>query len=151
MIPHKVEFCGECQKRTDLIKSKKDLTEWDDYTIYDQSKDTEYMEYLERQKAVNSPYAMGRFSCIPCNKHNFSQEYYENHLTGRAHKVKMGEIPKADGKKKKRKKIMGKKKVQYRKVVRIKGKVQMLANRSHPRNRKANRQLYPLNLNLARR
>ena len=104
MIPHKVEFCAKCQERTQMIKTQKDITEWDDYTKYDQSKDTEYMEYLERQKTVNSPYAMGRFSCIPCKKYNLSQEYYEKHLTGRAHKVKMGEIPKGNGEKKKREK-----------------------------------------------
>ena len=90
IMPHKVEFCGKCQDRCALIKEKKELTEWDDFAIYDHSKDPEYFEYLERQKAANTPHATGRYSCIPCDKHNLSKEYYERHLTGKSHRVKMG-------------------------------------------------------------
>ena len=91
MMPHQVDDCIRCNQRIQYINENKSLTEWDDFALYDETKDPEYMAYLEREKAVNMAYATGRFSCIPCNKHNLSKEYYEKHITGRAHKVKMGE------------------------------------------------------------
>ena len=100
MMPHQVDDCTRCNQRIQYINENKSLTEWDDFALYDETKDPEYMAYLEREKAVNTAYATGRFSCIPCNKHNLSKEYYEKHLTGRAHKVKMREMSNDKGGKK---------------------------------------------------
>ena len=87
IMPHEVKECQACQQRNNYIKNHVDLTEWDDYKQYDQEKDPEYMQYLEREKASHTAYATGRFSCIPCGIVNLSREYYEAHLLGKRHTI----------------------------------------------------------------
>ena len=66
-----------------LFKEQPDICEWDDYSLYEQSKDPEYMQYLERKNVLLSACATGRYSCLPGGKHNLSKDYYEAHLTDR--------------------------------------------------------------------
>ena len=69
----------------------------DDLFFYKAEADEEYLEYLDRMKVqkillgcIGAPGTPERYSCLPCGKMNLSKEYYETHLTGRAHKEKMG-------------------------------------------------------------
>ena len=98
--PHGVKECEVCEKELKILKDTPDLCEWDDYSMYDQTKDPEHMQYLERQKVSLSACATDRYSCIPCGKHNLSKDYYEAHLTGKAHKFKMQEEKKGNKKQK---------------------------------------------------
>ena len=69
--------------RTDLII--------DDLFFYKPEEDPEYLDYLERQKALSSSGASDRYNCLPCGKVNLSKEYFDMHLIGKAHKLKMAE------------------------------------------------------------
>ena len=89
VAPHQVENCNSCKERTEYLRSKPDLYKWDDFSQYDQATDPEYMQYLDRVKLTSTACATGRFSCIPCGKLNLSKEYYETHLLGKGHKMKM--------------------------------------------------------------
>ena len=64
--------------------------------LYDPAEDTEYQDYLERSKSLSNPVMSDRHSCLPCGKLNLSLEYYNNHINGRAHKMKMIEMKKEE-------------------------------------------------------
>ena len=94
VVPHKVDKCQSCAKKSEYLRNTPDLYKWDDFSQYDQATDPEYLQYLDRVKIANTASVAGRFSCIPCGKINLSKEYYEAHLMGRNHKMKMSQIGK---------------------------------------------------------
>ena len=85
------------KKRRQEIRDSKHQAFFDDMVLYDAAEDPEYQAYLERSKAVSSPGISDRYSCVPCGKVNLSLEYYNNHLSGKAHKIKMLQIKKEEG------------------------------------------------------
>ena len=94
VVPHKGDKCQSCAKRSEYLRNTPELYKWDDFSKYDNAADPEYLQYLERVKIVNTASIPGCFSCIPCGKINLSKEYYDAHLMGRNHKMKMGKIGK---------------------------------------------------------
>ena len=88
--PHQVKDCTTCTKRTEQQKYREDLNV-EDLFFYKPETDQDYLDYLERQKVLSSTGASDRYSSLPCGKVNLSKEYYDVHLTGRAHKQKMPE------------------------------------------------------------
>ena len=99
VLPHRVEQCDVCQKRRQEIKDGKSEAFLDDMALYDPANDPEYQAYLERSKALSSPGMSDRYSCVPCGKVNLSLEYYNNHIQGKGHKMKMGQLNKPGVKK----------------------------------------------------
>ena len=77
-------------KQTEQQKQRQDLNE-EDLFFYKPESDQDRLDYLERQKLLSSTGASDRYSCLQCGKLNLSKEYYDVHLTGRAHKQKMAE------------------------------------------------------------
>ena len=86
--PHQVKECSTCLKQTAKQKERRDL-DVEDLFFYKPESDEVRLDYLEQQKVLSSTGASDRYSCLPCGKLNLSKDY-DVHLTGRAHKEKMG-------------------------------------------------------------
>ena len=94
--PHQIKDCTTCQKMSQKQKTRQDMNV-EDLFFYKAEADEEYLEYLDRMKvqkillgSIGAPGTPERYSCLPSGKMNLSKEYYETHLTGRAHKEKVG-------------------------------------------------------------
>ena len=90
--PHLWNQCDVCLKMRENVRSNPELldTSLNDWSVYNPLSDQTYQEHLDRVAIAER--ATSGFSCEPCGKRNLSKEYFDKHISGKAHKLKMKQI-----------------------------------------------------------
>ena len=89
IAPHIKEECQTCTSRTQRHRLV-EVYPLHDIKTYLIDEDQEYLAYLERKKALNTPNISDKYDCLPCGKKGLSKEYYEKHITGFKHNKMCG-------------------------------------------------------------
>ena len=90
--PHLWNECDVCLKMRENVRSNPELldTSLNDWSVYNPLSDQTYQEHLDRVAIAER--ATSGFTCEPCGKKNLSKEYFDKHISGKAHKLKMKQI-----------------------------------------------------------
>ena len=80
-VPHPVNGCDTCEKRTQDSKNRQFHLE--DPELYLKTDDAEYMAAVQTAQIIRD---RDTFFCSLCNKACYRRDYFERHLDGREHK-----------------------------------------------------------------
>ena len=90
--PHLWNECDVCLKMREDVRSNPELLDvsLNDWSVYNPLSDQTYQEHLDRVAVAER--ATSGFTCEPCGKKNLSKEYFDKHISGKAHKLKMKQM-----------------------------------------------------------